>query len=103
MGHPFSQGKRDQTSGAAALASGTGDKGGPDDHATGVSAKGGVCKPPFAGQPLNQAAGPMVLQFDHARQLNRGHLAARNNGTAFDIKVAHAGRAAQDQAGHRIP
>lgn len=103
MGRPFSQGKRDQTSGAAALASGTGNKGGPDDHAARVSAKGGVCKPPFAGQPLNQAAGKLVLPFDHARQINRRHLAARNHGAALDIKVAHTGRTAQDQAGHRIP
>ena len=103
MGCPFSQGKRDQTSGAAALASGTGNKGGPNDHAARVSAKDGVCKPPFAGQPLNQAAGQLVLPFNHARQVNRGHLAALHHGTAFDKKVAHTGGAAQDQTGHRIP
>lgn len=102
-GRPFSLGKRDQTSGAAALASGTGNKGGPGDHADGISAKGGVCKPPFAGLASNQAAGQLVLAFDHARQVNRGHLAALHHGPAFDIKVAHAGWAAQDQAGHRIP
>ena len=103
MGCPFSLGKRDQTSGAAALASGTGNKGGPGDHAMGVSAKGGVCKPPFAGRASNQAAGQLVLPFDHARQVNRDHLAALHHGATFDIKVTHQRRATQDQAGHRVP
>lgn len=102
-GRPFSQGKRDQTSGAAALTSGTGNRGGPENHDVPVSAKGGTCKPPFAGQPLNQAAGKVVLPFDHARQINRCHLAALHHRSALDIKVPHAGWAAQDQAGHRIP
>lgn len=88
------KGKRDRAS--EALTSGTGDEGGPGDHAACLTQGQAAVK-------LDQLLREAVLPGDGSGEIKGFDLARAHDLAALNDQIAHAGGAAEDQAGDRIP
>lgn len=74
---------------------------------------GGVQNPSVAGRRADgrgyepclrhQPRRKTVLPFDHGGQIKGDHLPLTHHGPPFDIEIAHPRRAAEQQAGDRVP